>query len=230
MKKVIISLFCFSLYITHAQTVSVTKQQERVKGENTDGYALELDVAPREEVSSAWVRYLKESGKLKNSGDLISITEPVIGGTVYAKGIVYATATGSENKSKVWIGLKESEWTVNDIQIVYKELEALTYRFGVKFYRDKIQAQIDEVGQASAAVDKQQQRLVNQNKDLMLKLSNNEKEKIRLEKALEANKLEHEALLIKISNNKTSQDSVANAGVQIKKVGEMHKERQRKVN
>lgn len=229
MKKVIIGLFCFPLFIVNAQTVAVSKQQERVKGDNADGYALEIDGA-REDVSPAWNKYLKEIGKLRSSEDMISITEPVIGGTAYAKGMVYATTTGSEKKSKVWIGLKESEWTVNDIQIVYKELEAITYRFGVKFYRDKIQLQINEVQQASDAVDRQSLRLLNQSKDLALKLSNNEREKIRLEKAIEANRLEHEVMLLKIVNNKKSQDSVANAGVQIKKVGEMNKERQRKVN
>lgn len=229
MKKVIIGLFCFSFLASTAQTVTVSKQQERVKGENTDGYATELE-ASREEVSTAWGKFLRELGKVKNGGDVLNITEPAVGGTVYAKGIIYATATGTENKSKVWIGLKEAEWNVNDIQVVYKELEALVYRFGVKVYRDKIQLQIDEAQQASDAVSRQQQRLLNQSKDLVLKLSNNEKEKIRLEKAIEANKLEHEVLLVKIANNKASQDSVANAGVQIKKVGEMHKERQRKVN
>jgi len=44
------------------------------------------------------------------------------------------------------------------------------------------------------------------------------------------NQLDHFVLLQKIENNKKSQDSVANAGVQIKKVVESHKERQRKVN
>ena len=90
--------------------------------------------------------------------------------------------------------------------------------------------QIDEAQQASDAVDKQKQRLLNQNKDLANKLVNNEQQKIQLEKSLETNKLDHLVLLQKIENNKKSQDSVANAGVQIKKVVELHKERQRKVN
>ncbi|PZR39723.1 MAG: hypothetical protein DI538_06335 [Azospira oryzae] len=229
MKKVIISLFCLSLFIVKAQTVTVNKQQERVKGENTEGYATELD-ASLAEVSVAWSKYLKELGKVKNNGEVMTIAEPVVGGTPYAKGIIYATATGSDKKGKVWIGLKENEWAVNDIHVVYKDLEAFVNRFGVKFYKDKIQVQIDEAQQAADAVTRQQQRLVNQDKDLAFKLAANEKEKIRLEKLLEANKLEHAALLIKIDMNKKSQDSVANAGGQIKKVGELHKERQRKVN
>lgn len=229
MKKVISTLLLCSLFVAvSAQKVTVNKQQERVRGENTDGYAVELD-ASREEVAAVWSKYLKELGKVKSS-DVLSIAEPVIGGVAYTKGVIYATTTGDDRKSRAWIGLKESEWAVNDMQVVNKELEAIAYRFGVKFYRDKIQVQIDEAQQASDAVTKQQLRLTNQGKDLALKLSNNEKEKIRLEKAMEANKLEHASLLLKIENNKKAQDSIANAGVQIKKVGEMHRERQNKVN
>jgi hypothetical protein len=71
---------------------------------------------------------------------------------------------------------------------------------------------------------------VNQNKDLNTKLVNNAQQKIQLEKSLEANKLDNLVLIQKIENNKKSQDSVRLAGEQIKKVIEMHKERQRKVN
>jgi hypothetical protein len=229
MKKFILIYFCVLFSTLHAQTVTVQKQGERVKGENTEGYGTELE-GSKEAVSSAWNKFLKEIGKSKITSEILTITEPALGATVYPKGIVYATSSGSEQKSKVWIGIKDEEWTVNDIDVVKKDLENVVYRFGVKFYRDKIQAQIDEAQRAADAVDRQKQRLLNQNKDLVLKLGNNDQEKIRLEKAIEANKLEHEVLLVKIENNRKSQDSVANAGVQIKKVVEMHKERQKKVN
>jgi len=230
MKKFIVGMTCFIFSsVLFAQTVTVSKQQDKVKGENTDGYGTELE-GTRDEIASAWAKFLKETGKGKNTGDLITINEPALGATVYPKGILYATSSGGQEKGKVWIGLKEAEWTVNDISVVNNELEKLVYRFGVKFYRDKIQLQIDEAQRASDAVDKQKQRLLTQSKNLVVNLSNNEQEKIRLEKATEANKLEKEVLLVKIEDNKKAQDSVTQAGIQIKKVVEMHKERQRKVN
>jgi hypothetical protein len=79
-------------------------------------------------------------------------------------------------------------------------------------------------------VEKQQQRLTTENKNLGLKLENNQKEKLQLEKSLETNKLENQNLLLKIEQNKKSQDSVAVAAEQIKKVVEMHQERQKKIN
>jgi hypothetical protein len=47
---------------------------------------------------------------------------------------------------------------------------------------------------------------------------------------LENNKLEYESLLLKIEQNKKAQDSVAVAREQVKKVVEIHREKQRKVN
>ena len=153
-----------------------------------------------------------------------------MGGTVYSTGIVYAKTNGNDESASVWLGIKASEWTVNDIKLVQESLEKLVYQFGVKFYRDKIQAQINEAMQALNIVVRQQQRLVTENKNLNTRLVNNELQKIQLEKSLETNKLDHLVLLQKIVNNKKAQDSVGNTTVPIKKMIEMHQARLRKVN
>ncbi len=100
----------------------------------------------------------------------------------------------------------------------------------MKFYRDKIQVQIDESVRASNAVDKQQQRTLNENQSLNSKLEYNKREKVRLEKALADNKAEYELLLKKIEQNIKAQDSIKVVSGQVKKVVDMHKERQSKVN
>jgi hypothetical protein len=93
-----------------------------------------------------------------------------------------------------------------------------------------VQKQIDETQHAADAVEKQKQRLVNQNKEMTFQLTNNEKEKIHLQKSIENNRLEYEALLIKLEKNKKAQDSLTNVSTQIKKVKETHEERLRKIN
>jgi hypothetical protein len=213
----------------YSQKVDVSKESEKVKGESADGYKTELE-GKKDEVAAAWNKYLKEMGKVKSNGEYQFVENPALGGTAYTSGIVYSRVNGNEEKTTIWTGVKGAEWTVNDISIVEKQLEKLLYQFGVRFYRDKIQAQIDEGQQASEAVTRQQLRLTNQNKDLNSRVVSNAAEKLRLEKALDANKLENLVLIQKIENNKKSQDSVKLAGEQIKKVIEMHKERQRKVN
>lgn len=212
-----------------AQRVLVDRSSEKVRGESADGYRTELTGAA-EIVASAWSKYIKELGKGKGVGDYIAIAQPALGGTVYEKGVVYAKVTGRGPSATVWLGLIESAWSVNDISLVYKELEQAVYRFGVKFYRDQIQLQIDEAQQAVDAVERSQTRLLSQNKDLSNKLTNNESEKIRLEKQLENNQLEHAALLTRLETNRKAQDSVAAAMIPIKKILESHQERQRKVN
>jgi hypothetical protein len=130
---------------------------------------------------------------------------------------------------QAWIGSK-SPGQDADASNINAALEKLIADFGVKYYRDKIQVQIDETNRAYQAVEKQKQRLVNENKTLLTKVEDNKREKIQLEKALENNKLENETLLKRIEKNKLDQDSVALAGEQIKKVAEIYKEKQRKVN
>ena len=229
MKKLAIFLLLCVVVHVNAQKVTVNKKSEKIKGETAEGYRTELE-GKKEDVTSAWNRFLKDLGKIRSGSDYLFIEGPAMGGTVYSTGVVYAQSGADEEKAWVWMGIKAAEWTVNDISLVETQLEKLVYQFGIKFYRDKIQAQIDEGQQAANAVTRQQQRLVNQSKDLTIKLGNNAQEKIQLEKSLEANKLENLVLLQKLENNSKSQDSVRLAGEQIKKVIESHKERQRKVN
>lgn len=212
-----------------SQTVTVNKQNEKVKSETIEVFATELE-GKKADIENAWVRFLKDMGKLKQIGNPMSVSEPVINGTVFSKGVVYADSKGDEKKTTVWAGINPTEWDEKDQTYAKRELQKLVYQFGVTFYRDQVQKEIDETQQALDAVEKQQQRMVNQNKDLTLKLSNNEQERIQLEKTLENNKLENAALIIRLNNNKKAQDSLVNVNVQIKKVMETQKEKLRKIN
>jgi hypothetical protein len=229
MKKFVYFLLMILPVMACAQKVSVNKKGEKVKGKSAQGYVTEL-AGKKEDVSLAFSRFIKEMGRVRSDGDIQFVEGPALGGTVYSTGIVYAFSKGDEEKASVWLGIDSSEWKVNDITLVETQLEKLVYQFGVKFYRDKIQKQIDEGQQAHDAVVRQQQRLVNQNKDLNTKVINNHQQKINLVKSLEVNKLDSLVLQQKLINNKHDQDSVKLAGEQIKKVIEAHKERQRKVN
>ncbi|MBN8652298.1 MAG: hypothetical protein J0L67_12760 [Cytophagales bacterium] len=215
--------------ITHAQTVTVNKQNEKVKSETIEVFATTLE-GRKEDIQQSFNRYLKEIGKVKLFSTPTTITEPVISGTPFSKGIVYGGSQAGDKSSTVWLGINPAEWDEKDVTYATRELQKMVYQFGIKFYRDQVQKQIDETQQALDAVEKQQQRSLNQSKDLTIKLSNNEQEKIQLEKSLENNKLENVALKIRIENNKKAQDSLVNVNTQIKKVLEVQKEKQRKIN
>lgn len=220
----------FSIQICVAQSVTVKKHSEKIKSETADGFSANLE-GKKSDVNASLNKFLKELGKIKFlSSDPVVVAEPNINGTVYPKGLIYAFTTESGNVTTVWLGIRATEWETKDVDFIQKHLEKLTYQFGVRFYREKMQAQIDETQQAADAVEKQALRFLNQGKDLTTKLTNNELEKIKLEKAIEANKLENAALKIKIENNKKAQDSIANAAAQIKKVKDSQIEKLRKIN
>ncbi len=228
-KFLVLTVFTFAINLANSQTVTVNKQNEKVKNETLEVFVTSLE-GSKNDIQSAWIRFLKDMGKLKQSGNPMTVTEPTISGTPFSKGIVYANMNEGDKRSTVWMGINPAEWDDKDIKYANRELQKMLYQFGIKFYRDQVQKQIDETEQALDAVEKQQQRMLNQNKDLTIKLSNSDQEKIQLEKSLEANKFENAVLKVKLENNKKAQDSLLNVGVQIKKVMETQKERQRKIN
>jgi hypothetical protein len=230
MKTILLCVFCFGLSLidvcTFGQTVKVTTENIQIKGENAEGYEVILDGTAKE-VEDQLLKFLKPVGKSKRVEDAYAYSLPLINGKNYTSPL-YAIVR-DKGKGAAWLGIRLSEWPKN-IDSLKREIEKMAYDFGVAFYKDKIQLQIDESNRALQTVERQQQKLQNQNKDLNSKLENNKAEKIRLEKALIDNKLEFDALTVKIEQNKKDQDSVAVANEQIKKVIDMQKEKQRKVN
>ncbi|MEJ0030575.1 MAG: hypothetical protein WDO15_09485 [Bacteroidota bacterium] len=140
-----------------AQKVSVSSRASKINNENADGYASDLD-GGSEEVRVALGKFMKESGKTKSNGDMISVAEPVINGTVYAKGFLYGTVAGSDVKTRVWIGIVKNQWNAEEAETVLKEIEQMVYRFGIKFYKDKIQLDIDQAQQAADALQSRLRR------------------------------------------------------------------------
>lgn len=227
-KKFILAIFCFLSAASLAQTVKVKKETARIKGQNTEGIAVEL-AGTEEEVNTALLKYLKTFGKVRQSDGVFVLTDALVNGNTYGFP-VYGLTRAKETMAQAWIGITVSEWPAAEVDKINNELEKISSEFGMKFYRDKIQVQIDESLRALTAVERQQQRLVNEDKSLNTRLEDNKRQKMQLEKSLEANKTEYESLLKKLDKNKHDQDSVTVAAEQVKKVVEMHRERQRKVN
>lgn len=229
MKVIVSILLVITIQISYSQKVITTRDTRQIKATSASGYAAELS-GENEVISQAFNKFIKDFGKTRTSGGVTTINSPILGGTTYEKNAAYAVVKGDALKSTVWMGLISEEWPEADIETLTAAMKDLVYQFGVKFYRDQIQKEIDQTQQALDATDRKLQRLMTQNKDLNTRLVNNEQEKIKIEKSLEDNITEHVILLQKIDANKVSQDSVTNAGLQIRKVLDAQKERQQKVN
>jgi len=228
-KFLTLAIILASAFTVIAQKVTVTKDAERVKGTSVDGFSTEMN-APFDEVTASFSKYLKSFAKTKLTGSITQLSETQIGSSKYTSPI-YATTHYTGDKTVAWIGLNPAEWpSSEEAEKAMKELEKVVYDFGVKFYRDVIQRDVDEAVRAQTAAEKQQLKLQADNKNLNARLEFNQKEKVRLEKALADNKAEYEMLLKSIEKNKKDQDSVVVATEQIKKMVDVHKERQKKVN
>jgi hypothetical protein len=210
--------------LAYAQTVTVTSNAEKIYNKNCTGYSTEL-AGTLEEANASLSKYLKPMGKVKVSGNQYQITEPQINLTQYTTPF-FASVKKKGDKVEVWMGAVPSD----SAKSIHTEMEKLVYNFGVKFYKDKIQADIDESIRAQVATEKRQQRLTLEGKNMTSRLEMNSKEKVRLEKSLADNKLDSIKLVTAIAQNKKSQDSLSVAAEQIRKMVEAHKERQRKVN
>jgi hypothetical protein len=220
-----LGIFMLAGVLAHAQKVTVSGNTERVNGKNCEGYSTEL-TGSLEEVNSSLTKYLKTFGKVKATGNQFQVSEAQVNLTKYVNPF-FASSKTKGDKVNVWMGVSDESDSVKSIR---SELEKLVYNFGIKFYKDKIQVDVDESIRAQTAAEKQQQRLTLEAKNLASRLEMNAKEKIRLEKALVSNKQDSIKLVTSLSKNKLSQDSVSIATEQIKKMVEAHKERQRKVN
>jgi hypothetical protein len=226
-----LAIFSFAMLLSLsalAQTVKVNAKSNRIKGNACAGFSLDLE-GKADDAENSLIKFLKDYGKPRSTTDYVSVTGPTLGGSFYDGKTLYATITGDDKKAQAWLGIDTAEWKTSSSS-VFERIEKMTYQFGVTFYKEQIQKEVDETQRAFDATEKQKLRLSNQVKDLNLKLSNNEQEKLHLEKSLEANSLEHAVILQKLENNKKSQDSISSAGLQIKKMLDAKKEKQKKVN
>lgn len=230
MRALLISASILALSVgAMAQKIQTSKKENTIKGKAAIGYWVELE-GKKEPVANDLGKYLKDFGRAKNLFDNLTLNNPSLGGTVYEGKTLYASAEGDEKKVNVWVGIDTSEWRGTDLNNVWPNIEKIVYQYAVRHYKGKSQNEMGQTQAALEAVERQKNRLQNQSKDLALKLSNNEQEKLHLEKSLEANAFEHAVLLQKIANNKKSQDSVAAAGLQIQKVLDGQKEKSKKIN
>lgn len=217
----------FAFNCSYGQSVTVLKQTQRIKNEKEHGYSTMLG-ASKGEVEAALQRYLKSFGKAKQQEGVWIVPETTLNGKTYSKQL-HALAKGGGEKTTAWIGVNFTEWA-EDSLVIASQLEGLVKTFGVNFYRDKIQAQIDEAQRALEALERQQQRNLTENKNVTQRIENNKKEHLQLTKAIQSNRQDSVNLQLRFEQNLNGKDSLFYVLEKVKKALEFQKERQRKVN
>jgi hypothetical protein len=223
----ILLLFCGTA--AHAQVVDVKPQSHKVKGGNAEGYSSVVE-GKAETIESAWSKFVKGMGKTKVFSDLSTITDPILNGNEYKGMTLFTDFVTRNNVTRVWLGWKPADWLENQREAVDKELSKQVYQFTLKFYQDQVLAQIDESEQAVRAVERAQQKTVNEGSDLQMRLDENSRERVQLERALETNKFNNTILLQKLENNKKSLDSLSVALDKVKKAVELQRQKLREIH
>jgi hypothetical protein len=162
--------------------------------------------------------------------DLSTITDPILNGNEYKGMTLFTDFVTRNNVTRVWLGWKPSDWLESQREAVDKELSKQVYQFTLKFYQDQVLAQIDESEQAVRAVERAQQKAVNEGSDLQMRLDENSRERVQLERALETNKFNNTILLQKLENNKKSLDSLSVALDKVKKAVELQRQKLREIH
>lgn len=227
MKKFVLLPFLLISVLSLGQTVIVKKEKQKIKNDNIYSFATTLD-ANTEEVNGALLKFLKGYGKPKQQEEAIVLAECIVSGQAYAKPL-YGGTRQAGKVSHAWIGVNLKEWATDSTMIVSR-LEAMVKEFGVNFYRDKIQAQIDEAQRAVDIVSKQQQRTLNEQQSIQQKIENNKKEYQQLLKDIRKNRADSVALVIRMNQNKAGTDSLRVVSEKVKQALVFQKERQGKVN
>jgi hypothetical protein len=231
MKRLVALSFTTLLFttLTAQQPIKVIKKGRDINTVPSLGRAIDLK-GKASEVNESLGRFLRDIGKTRSTADYYWTVSPYLGGIAYNGNVLYSAADGDDTKAQVWVGIDTAGWRGSDFNKVMTAIEKMIYQFGVQFYREQVQKEIDQSQQAFEATEKQKLKLVNQGKDINQRVADNDQERVHLEKSLTTNKLEKVVLLQKLANNKKSQDSITNAGLQIKKVMELQKEKQKKIN
>jgi hypothetical protein len=222
----VLMIFCLH---GHAQQLHVVKEYQKIKGVSAQGHSVEVE-GTLEDVTGSLSKFLRTFGRLKFAADPITVVEYVIGSEEYHTPF-YATTRSDGRTTVAWLGILYQDWTdTAKAKSLEKELNRLAYDFGVKYYRDKVQVEIDESLRSMQTVERMKQKLTNENLNLNIKLENNKKEREHLEKAMDVNKLEYLNILTKLNQNKSSQDSLVIVLDRVKKVVELQKEKQRRID
>lgn len=222
-------LLLFCGIAAQAQVVDVKPQSHKVKGGNAEGYSSVVE-GKAEAIESAWSKFVKGMGKTKVFSDLSTITDPILNGNEYKGMTLFTDFVTRNNVTRVWLGWKPSDWLESQREAVDKELSKQVYQFTLKFYQDQVLAQIDESEQAVRAVERAQQKAVNEGSDLQMRLDENSRERVQLERALETNKFNNTILLQKLENNKKSLDSLSVALDKVKKAVELQRQKLREIH
>lgn len=197
MKNTLLFIFVFAL--PSALTAQKAEESEAVVGGiNRVGYRLLID-ANKEIVEKEWVKFWKETGKIKRQRGYFSISEINFMGLSASEAEAYSELqTQDAEHTWVWINVEAAAMGPGlDIPTLCSQI---LQDFEFQFYRSQLTRLIAEAEEAESFLSKSSYR--------------SEKEISRLNKALERNAVKRERLEEKIKKNEQQKANIEESLVQ----------------
>jgi hypothetical protein len=199
-----------------AQKVTVIEQDETIENVIRKGMSTVI-VLDQEEVEKAWIKKLKEFGKVDVQKNVYIVESALISGISTTPVRIISTIIQSDKGSRVFwsIEMGKAYVSTKDDPEKFSIAEKILHDFGVMVYRENINDQIKDAEKVLSQTVKAQEKKVKQGVDLVNKVDRNKQQKINLEQKLKENAEELIQLQKDIEQNKLDQGA---SSVEVEKV------------
>ena len=198
----------------------VRSESGNINSNKYSGYSI-IIADQQEKVTDFWLVKLKEIGKLRRKRDFHQMEEFKLPDEYHPEAIYYTRVIERDSiSSKIWIALDPETLLAGDSgqENVDLALENYVSSLEVGYEEYLIELQIADAERAITFTGRQQQRLIQQGKNLEYQLAESKAEKERLLETLEALELEVLALKQRIEDNEAA---VEQTHVDLEKINKM---------
>jgi len=178
--------------VSNAQKVLVKTIDQLILGQNYTGQAVQVELEHKN-VERAWVRYLKELGKLeqnKNVLEMKNVVVPEIQGDVRVLSLMTTTLEGT---SIFWVLLKNNE-ALSSASAEFASARKFLYDFVLSLYRDDVNKQIADADKSVEEAVERHDRKVRESLEIARDLQRSRNDKLRLQKQMEENSINFQRL------------------------------------
>ena len=218
--KQFLFLVLLSFLITPVLGQKVRSETGNINSKKYSGYSI-IIADEMEKVSDFWLNELKGIGKLRRKRDFHQIEEFNLPDEYYPEAIYYTRVTDRDStSSKIWIALDPETLLGGESgqENVNLALENYVSSLEIAYEKYLIQLQIADAERAITFTRRQQQRLIQDARNLEYQLAESKEEKVRLLENIEKLELEILALSQRIENNKSA---VSQSEIDLEKIGQM---------
>lgn len=218
--KQVILLFLITCLITPLNAQNARNETGTINSKKFQGFSI-IIADEQDKVSDFWINELRKNGKLRRKRDFYQIEQLNLPDEYYPEAIYYTRVRDRDStSSKIWIALDPESLLAGESGQENADLALENYVGSLKVAYEKylIELQIADAQRASTFTSRQQQRLIQEGRNLEFQLSESKAEKERLLESIEKLELEILALSQRIDDNKAA---VEQSNVDLEKISKM---------